>query len=163
MADRGELPIVESIKVNPAQEDKLPELEPDSEEKLDNCDKKLIPSAVNASTLGYTPTPSPVDGVSEISNDQMQRRWLGRKRDSEWVFKPLKLKFKVKELEELYRSYVYRQQQNLLFIACVIMVLLSGIIFLTFFSNTKVLASYMYVPYWGRGVQYSALHTCTLL
>lgn len=61
-----------------------------------------------------------------------------KRKDSEWVFRPLKLKFKVKELEELYRNYVYRQQLSLVFTACVIMVVLSLIVVISFFVNTKV-------------------------
>lgn len=61
-----------------------------------------------------------------------------KRRESEWVFRPLKLKFKVKELEELYRNYVYRQQLSLVFTACLIMVVLSLIVVISFFVNTKV-------------------------
>ena len=67
-----------------------------------------------------------------------QRKRLGHKRNSEWVFRPLKLKFKVKELEELYKNYVYRQQQSLVFTACLIMVALSVMVVLAFFINVKV-------------------------
>ena len=81
-------------------------------------------------------SPSPAPPIEQWSPED--RTLLGRKRNSEWVFKPLKLKFKVKELEELYRNYVYRQQQNLLFTACLILVALSVMVILAFLINAKV-------------------------
>ena len=90
-----------------------------------------LPSTSPSPTPGLLPPPDPVPN--------MRHRWvLGRRRDSEWVFRPLKLKFKVKELEELYRGYVYRQQQSLVFTACLIMVALSFIVVISFLVNTKV-------------------------
>ncbi len=73
------------------------------------------------------------DGATKVP-----RNWLGRKKNSEFVFRPLKLKFKVKELEQLYNSYVYRQKQKLLLIACVLVAALSGIILLVYLIQRKV-------------------------
>ena len=84
-------------------------------------------------------TVTPLSFLSDAATPpQDQQKRLGRKRNSEWVFRPLKLKFKVKELEELYRNYVYRQQQSLVFTACLIMVALSVMVVLAFFINVKV-------------------------
>ena len=83
-----------------------------------------------------TVSPSPAPPIEQWSSEDRTR--LGRKRNSEWVFRPLKLKFKVKELEELYRNYVYRQQQNLLFTACLILVALSIMVIMAFLINAKV-------------------------
>lgn len=80
-------------------------------------------------------TPSAATSTSSLLPPTLHRH---KRRDSEWVFRPLKLKFKVKELEELYRNYVYRQQLSLVFTACVIMVVLSLIVVISFFVNTKV-------------------------
>ena len=78
---------------------------------------------------------TPTEGsVSENST----RNRLGRKKDSEWVFKPLKLKFKVKELEHLYNNAVYRQRQSLLLGACVLMAFLSLLLLLVYFGKEKV-------------------------
>ena len=63
---------------------------------------------------------------------------LGRKRNSEWVFRPLRLKFKVKQLEQLYKYSVYRQKQALLLGACMLMVGLCLLILLTFVGSQKV-------------------------
>ena len=71
-------------------------------------------------------------------SDSVSRNRLGRKKDSEWVFRPLKLKFKVKELEHLYNNAVYRQRQALLLWACVLMAALSLLILLVYLGNTKV-------------------------
>lgn len=77
-------------------------------------------------------------GLSDTEEGDKSKTRLGRKRNSEWVFKPLRLKFKVTELEELYKSYVYRQQQSLLFEACLLMVFLSVLVLLVFLGNEKV-------------------------
>ena len=72
--------------------------------------------------------------VTEISS----RKRIGRKKDSEWVFRPLKLKFKVKELEHLYNNTVYRQRQSLLLGACVLMSILSLLVLLVYLIKAKV-------------------------
>ena len=77
---------------------------------------------------------SPGDSVSDSSS----RTKLGRKKDSEWVFRPLKVKFKVKELEHLYNNAVYRQRQALLLEACILMAALSLLILLVYLGSTKV-------------------------
>ena len=69
---------------------------------------------------------------------KVPRNWLGRKKDSEFVFRPLKLKFRVKELEDLYNSYVFRQRQKLLLIACFLVALLSVIILVEYLASRKV-------------------------
>ena len=79
---------------------------------------------------------SPTEELSNRSNGPRNR--LGRKRDSEWVFKPLKLKFKVKELEHLYNSAVYRQRQALLLGACILISILSLIILVVYLAEQKV-------------------------
>lgn len=66
------------------------------------------------------------------------RTRLGRKKDSEWVFRPLKLKFKVKELEHLYNNAVYRQRQALLLNASVIMAVHSVLVLLVYLGKQKV-------------------------
>ena len=114
----------------------------------------------------FTPIPPrpPSDYGSEYSYRSRhdlpwRRRWFGR-RDSEWVFRPLKLKFKVKELEELYRNYVYRQQQSLVCTACLIMVFISLVVAIFFLANMKVwplkhYRAFVYIPL-------SLTHTHTL-
>lgn len=82
---------------------------------------------------------SPGDALSHNNS-----RNLGRKKDSEWVFKPLKLKFKVKELEHLYNNAVYRQRQALLLEACLLMAALSLLILLVNVGRTKVSLCYFH-------------------
>ena len=74
----------------------------------------------------------------ESTSSANSRNKLDRKKDSEWVFRPLKLKFKVKELEHLYNNAVYRQRQALLLGACFLMALLSFLVFLVYFAGRKV-------------------------
>ena len=75
----------------------------------------------------------------DLNNGNSQpRTMLGRKKDSEWVFKPLKLKFKVKELEQLYNSSVYRQRQGLLLGACVLIAFQSLLILIIYLAEQKV-------------------------
>ena len=84
-------------------------------------------------------TPSSLSALGAQPNSSSAgRTWWGRKRDSEWVFRPLRLKFKVKELEQLYKNAVYRQQQTLLIWACVLMVGLSLLVLLTFLGTQSV-------------------------
>lgn len=71
-------------------------------------------------------------------SDSGSRLRLGRKKDSEWVFRPLKLKFKVKELEHLYNNAVYRQRQALLLGACVLMSILSVLVLIVYLGRKKV-------------------------
>ena len=82
----------------------------------------------------FQPAVHPTSAVSESSS----RKRLGGKKDSEWVFRPLKLKFKVKELEHLYNNAVYRQRQALLLGACVLMTILSLLIFVVYLIGQKV-------------------------
>lgn len=86
------------------------------------------------------PPPSP--GFSQqdfaAAASAMKSRRFGRKRDSEWVFRPLRLKFRVKELEQLYKNSVYRQQQSLLYSVCVLMAFISLIALIVFLGERKV-------------------------
>ena len=78
--------------------------------------------------------PLPGPQVQEKPKDT----WRDRRRRSEWVFRPLRVKFKVKELEALYKNSVYRQKQSLLLSACVLMSLLSFLLILTYLGAKKV-------------------------
>ena len=85
--------------------------------------------------------PSPGFGLQDLSlepSGKTRKLVLGRKRNSEWVFRPLRVKFKVKELEQLYKIAVYRQQQSLLFSVCVLIAFVSLIDLLVFLGNLKV-------------------------
>ena len=104
---------------------------------LESNDLK-VPSGRYTPSISPSPTPGLPPTPSDSTTHSFPMRYHWKKRDSEWVFRPLKLKFKVKELEELYRSYVYRQQQSLLCTACLIMMFLSAMVVIFFFANTKV-------------------------
>lgn len=119
---------------------------------IDDINDLKVPGAERYTpSISPSTTPIPQPPLSEYgseysyrsshTNDQQWHRRLFKKRDSEWVFRPLKLKFKVKELEELYRNYVYRQQQSLVCTACLIMVFLSVMVSIFFFANLKVRSS----------------------
>ena len=100
---------------------------------------RYTPSASGSPSSTPIPPRPPSDYGSECSfRSRPGLPWARRRRDSEWVFRPLKLKFKVKELEELYRNYVYRQQQSLVCTACLIMVFISLMVAIFFFANKKV-------------------------
>lgn len=73
-----------------------------------------------------------------IGAESGSRKRLGRRKDSEWVFRPLKLKFKVKELEHLYNNAVYRQRQALLLGACGLMSILSVLLLIVYLGRKKV-------------------------
>ena len=81
-----------------------------------------------------TPQPTDVSGASKKGG------WRERWREREWVFRPqaLKVKFKVKELERLYKSSVFRSKQSLLFWASVLMAILSFLTILTYLGLEKV-------------------------
>lgn len=79
---------------------------------------------------------SPVD--EDQPQETSERTWFGRKKNSEWVFRPLRLKFKVKELEELYKNAVYRQQQWLLMCSCFVMVFVSFLGLIAFLASGSV-------------------------
>lgn len=93
--------------------------------------------------------PSPGFGLQDPSlepSGKTRKLVLGRKRNSEWVFRPLRVKFRVKELEQLYKIAVYRQQQNLLFSVCVLIAIISLIDLLEFLGNRKVCHSTRTTP-----------------
>lgn len=102
---------------------------------LENHDLKVPPGRY---TPSISPSPTSAPPSLPFPARSQQRRHVWRRRESEWVFRPLKLKFKVKELEELYKNYVYRQQQSLVCMACLIMMFLSVLVFIFFFANSKV-------------------------
>lgn len=84
--------------------------------------------------------PSPGFGLQDfaVAGPAARSRRFRRKRDSEWVFRPLRLKFRVKELEQLYKNSVYRQQQSLLYSVCVLMAFISLITLIVFLGERKV-------------------------
>ena len=104
---------------------------------LENNDLSVLTGRYTPSPI--SPSPSSVaPSASPFPSRPPPRRSAWRRRESEWVFRPLKLKFKVKELEELYKNYVYRQQQSLVCMACLIMMFLSVLVVIFFFANAKV-------------------------
>lgn len=76
-------------------------------------------------------------GLPLDDDKRKARNRLGRKRESEWVFRPLRLKFKLKDLEKLYANYVYRQQQSLLLSVCALLFALSVVVLLVFLGGEK--------------------------
>ena len=106
---------------------------------------KRVPIEMESPGSGKTnslaPKKVPLPRLSDTSLREGRSR-LGRKRDSEYVFRPLRLKFKAKELEHLYKNYVYRQNQSLLIAVCGLMILLAIILLLIFFIDEKVKRSY---------------------
>ena len=129
------------VKISPSPEEYSVIMENNRTDGLDVPLDRYTPYDSSAPTPDLT-TPDPIRKPAL----RQQRSRLGSKRDSEWVFRPLKLKFKVKELEELYRNYVYRQQQSLVFTACLIMVALSVMLVISFLANTKVCMYVLNLP-----------------
>ena len=74
----------------------------------------------------------------DASEPKPKATWWGKMKDREWVFRPLRLKFKVKELETLFKSSVYREKQFLLIWACITMVFLALLSLLAFFATQGV-------------------------
>ena len=89
---------------------------------------------------GEEEPPSPGFGMQDLAaaGPAARSRRFRKKRDSEWVFRPLRLKFRVKELEQLYKNSVYRQQQSLLYSVCVLMAFISLIALIVFLGESKV-------------------------
>ena len=94
------------------------------------------PNSAIAKKLGMDEESPPVDLTDEKAG------WRQRRKRSEWVFRPLRVKFKVKELEELYKSSVFRQKQSLLLSACLLMAFISLLIVLTYLGKEKVLIEF---------------------
>ena len=96
-------------------------------------------SNANSTAAKYEQPPSlGVPREQEDSRAPEKKGWRERRRRSEWVFRPLRVKFKVKELENLYNNSVFRQKQSLLLSACVVMVFLSVLVILTYLGEQKV-------------------------
>lgn len=62
----------------------------------------------------------------------------GKRKSSEWAFRPLKIKFKMKEFEKIYDRSVFRQQQQLLIYVCGLMVIIAMLILIIFLGKQKV-------------------------
>lgn len=81
----------------------------------------------------------PANGANHFEKEEKEQKgWRGRRKRSEWVFRPLRVKFKVKELEELYQNSVFRQKQSLLLSACGLMAFISFLFVLTYLGKEKV-------------------------
>ena len=93
----------------------------------------------NSTTAKYEEPPSGSAPREQDESETTERKgWRERRRRSEWVFRPLRVKFKVKEIEELYKNSVFRQKQALLLSACVLMFVLSFLTVLTYLATQKV-------------------------
>ena len=78
-----------------------------------------------------------VSTLGSLQEDEENKKY-GRKA-SEWSFRPLKIKFKEKELEKIYTRSVYRQQQQLLLILCGLNVVIAVfMVCFVFLAKTKV-------------------------
>ncbi|XP_019850469.1 PREDICTED: adenylate cyclase type 2-like [Amphimedon queenslandica] len=88
--------------------------------------------------------------LASIEEDVVEEE-KGRK-SSEWAFRPLKIKFKMKEFEKIYDRYVYRQQQQLLIFVSCLLSLIALITLFVFLGEEK----YSEIP-----VSDEALDECT--
>ena len=84
------------------------------------------------------PTRSDKSVVSLASVQEDDENKSGTRKSSEWAIRPLKVKFKIKELEKIYKRSVYRQQQQLLIFVCILEVFISILVFLVFLGRRKV-------------------------
>ena len=75
---------------------------------------------------------------SAHEDDEIMPRRLSRNRTSEWAIRPLRVKFKTKELEDIYDRSVYRQQQELLIKACILVILVGITSVIVYLGKTKV-------------------------
>ena len=92
------------------------------------------------------PDPIPrksLSSVASIQDDDVERTSRhssnSRKRNpSEWAVLPLKVKFRIKELEKIYDRSVYRYQQELLIKACFLVIFVSIVSVCVFLGKEKV-------------------------
>ena len=96
-------------------------------------------SNANSAAARYEEPPPGIALREQDESETTEKKgWRERRRKSEWVFRPLRVKFKVKEIEGLYKNSVFRQKQALLLSACVLMFILSLLTVLTYLGNRKV-------------------------
>ena len=94
-----------------------------------------------AKRLGLDAGPSPATPQPpEESGAKKKGGWREKWDERGWEIRPkaLKVKFKVKELERLYKNSVFRSKQSLLFWASVLMAILSFLTILTYLGQEKV-------------------------
>lgn len=84
-------------------------------------------------SVGLDKSVTSLGSFDDDEEDQKQNR-----KASEWTFRPLKIKFKMKEFEKIYDRSVYRRQQLLLIYVCSLMVLIALLILLIFLGKEKV-------------------------
>ena len=72
--------------------------------------------------------------------------------EREWKFGFLKLKFKNKEFEKLYRLFFEKANRSLLVVVCCLMVFLGALYFLNFLVGGKVRNSACYISVDGYNV-----------
>ena len=85
------------------------------------------------STKGHNKSMTSLASMEEDVAEEMK----GRK-SSEWAFRPLKIKFKMKEFEKIYDRYVYRQQQQLIIFVSCLLSLIALVTLAVFLGEEKV-------------------------
>ena len=93
-----------------------------------------------AKRLGLDTEQSPATPQPPEESGAKKGGWREKWDERGWEIRPkaLKVKFKVKELEGLYKSSVFRSKQSLLFWASVLMASLSFLTILTYLGQEKV-------------------------
>lgn len=89
------------------------------------------PSVAN---IPHKSLPSTGPSIEDDSDDDPK----GKRKGSEWAFRPLKIKFKMKEFEKIYDRSIFRQHQQLLINVCALMVILAVLTLLIFLGKRKV-------------------------
>lgn len=94
----------------------------------------MVPLDANAPAVSRNPAVQEVGLEDEEAGDSLRRT----RKESEWALRPLKIKFRQKDLERLYKNFIYRQEQTLLLYACVLMIIMALAVLLTFLAEEKV-------------------------
>ncbi len=81
---------------------------------------------------------SSMSSIHEEEEDEAPKRYNRKRNASEWAVLPLKVKFRIKELENIYDRSVYRYQQELLLKACLLVVFVSIATVCVFLGKEKV-------------------------
>lgn len=83
---------------------------------------------------------SSLSSIQEQDESDVRGRGANKKRTpSEWAVLPLKVKFKIKELEKIYDRSVYRYRQELLIKACFLAIFVTIISLCVFLGKEKVI------------------------
>ena len=128
------------VEAVPSTQGEAPSIQDEASEPGEKKEEDLDLETADEGGVDLKPTYPTIEDGQDLKSFKPRK-----KRDSEWVFKPLKLKFRVKELEELYKKYVFRQRQYLLFVVCLVIMALALLEIVMYLGTRKVRLTYVVV------------------